>query len=412
MSAAAGSLVPLSEAQRAAFAWLEKPHLKTVVAALDRAAPGGARFVGGCVRDALLGEAPKDFDIATTLTPAETIAAVKAAGLRAAPTGIDHGTVTVIVDHQGVEVTTLRADVSTDGRRASVAFTDDWAVDAARRDFTVNAIYLTPDGFLFDPENGLGDIESRTVRFIGDAEQRIREDYLRILRFFRFSARFAPTFDKVGLAAATKLKDGVSILSAERIGAEFMAILSLPRAVFALDGMAQTGVLTKIWPSPARIDAVGRLKELAPQAAPPVVLAALFGTAGDGVGGALRLSNAEKAMRAAALRGAAAVTPGLEEKSVRVLIYELGRDVFFDAVAVAAATGAIDADEFSRLSALGDGWTPPTQPLSGKDVVAFGVRPGAEVAEILAAAEAAWIAEDFPPEPRPSAILAEIIANR
>ncbi len=405
-------LVALSDARRDAFAWLEKPHLKNIVAALDRAALGGARFVGGCVRDALLGETPKDFDIATVLTPTEVVAAVETAGLRAAPTGIDHGTVTVIANHQGVEVTSLRADISTDGRRASVAFTKDWAVDAARRDFTINAIYLTPDGFLFDPVGGLDDIKSKTVRFIGDAEQRIREDYLRILRFFRFSARFAPTFDRTGLAAVTKLKDGVSMLSAERIGAELTSILSLPRAVFALDGMVQSGVLQEIWATPAKIDAVVRIKDLAPGAAAPIVLAALFGDAGEGVGAALRLSNAEKAMRAAALKGAAAVKPGLDEKSIRVLIYEFGRDVFFDALAVAAADGGIDAKEFKRLAAVADEWTPPAQPFSGKNVVAFGVKPGPEVAEILAAAEAAWIREDFPPEPRPSAILAEIIANR
>ncbi len=411
MSAGAG-LVALTGAQRDAFAWLEKPHLKTVIAALERAAPGGARFVGGCVRDALLGETPKDFDIATTLTPAEIIAAVEAAGLRAAPTGIDHGTVTIIADHQGVEATTLRADISTDGRRASVAFTKDWAVDAARRDFTVNAIYLTPDGFLFDPTGGLADIKTKTVRFIGDAEQRIREDYLRILRFFRFSARFAPAFDRDGMVAVTHLKDGVSTLSAERVGAEFMAILSLPRAVFALDGMIQSGVLEKIWAAPAKIGAVARIKDLAPGAASPIVLASLFGEAGEGIGAALRLSNAEKAMRTAALKGAGAVKPEVDEKAVRVLIYELGRDIFFDAIAVAASHEAINAKEHARLFAIAEAWTPPLSPFSGKDVVAFGVKPGPEVAEILAAAEAAWISEDFPPAPRPSAILAEIIANR
>lgn len=404
-------MLPLRADQREAFSWLETPHLKTVVAALEKAAPGGARFVGGCVRDSLIGETPKDFDIATVLEPPEIISAAKAAGLRAAPTGIDHGTVTIIADHQGVEVTTLRADVSTDGRRATVSFTDDWMVDAMRRDFTINAIYLTPDGSLFDPAGGLDDIKTRKVRFIGDAEQRIREDYLRILRFFRFSARFAPAYDQDGMAAVAQLTDGISTLSAERIGAEFMATLSLPRAVFALNGMQQCGVLAKIWNASAKIDAVERIKVLAPQTTAPVVLAALFGAEGEGVGAALRLSNAEKAMRSAALRGADAIRPDLDDKAIRRLIYQLGRDTFFDAIVTAAANQTISADEHKRLANAAEKWCPPAAPFSGKDVVAFGVKPGPEVAKILAAAEEAWMAEDFPPEPRPRAILAEIIAR-
>ena len=405
-------MISLRPDQRRAFSWLETPHLKAVVAALEKAAPGGARFVGGCVRDSLIGDAPKDFDIATVLEPPDILAAAKVAGLRAAPTGIDHGTVTIIADHQGVEATTLRADVSTDGRRATVSFTADWTVDAMRRDFTINAIYLSPDGFLYDPAGGLADIKARNVRFIGDAEQRIREDYLRILRFFRFSARFAPAYDPVGMAAAARLKDGVSTLSAERIGAEVMAILALPRAVFALDGMQQCGVLAKVWNAPARIDAVERIKALASQTAAPVVLAALFGEHGEGVGAALRLSNAEKAMRSAALKGAGAVKAGLDDKAIRRLIYQLGRDTFFDAIAVAGANKAITADEYHRLSGVAEKWRPPAQPFSGKDVVAFGIKPGPEIAKILAAAETTWMAEDFPPEPRPRAILAEIIARR
>ncbi len=404
--------IALREDQRDAFAWLAQPHLISVVAALESAAPGGARFVGGCVRDSLMGQRPKDFDIATTLTPPEVIAAVKAAGLRSAPTGIDHGTVTVIADHKGVEVTTLRADVSTDGRRATVAFTSRWDVDARRRDFTMNAIYLSPDGFLYDPVGGLADIDTRCVRFIGDAAQRIREDYLRILRFFRFSARFASAFDETGLAAITDLKDGVKTLSAVRIGAEFMAILTLPQAVAALKSMQQCGVLSQIWPASASIDAVERIKKLAPGAASPIILAALFGAEGDGVGAALRLSNAEKAMRSAALKGAGDVVAGLGDKVIRALTYRHGRDVFFDAIAVAAAEENIDAAEFARLTNIAENWRPPPQPFTGKDVVAYGIRPGPEIADILAVAEAAWIAEDFPPEPRPKAILAQIIADK
>ncbi|MHA7873403.1 MAG: tRNA nucleotidyltransferase/poly(A) polymerase family protein, partial [Hyphococcus sp.] len=193
------TFVPLSSDQRVHFDWLDAPHLKKVMTALDSARQGASRYVGGCVRDSLFGERPKDFDIATMLKPEEVMHALSVAGLGAAPTGLDHGTITAIADHRGVEVTTLRADVSTDGRRAVVAFTEDWSVDASRRDFRINALYLTPDAKLFDPVGGLDDIAGRQVRFIGDAEQRIREDYLRILRFFRFSARFSGVFDQDGL---------------------------------------------------------------------------------------------------------------------------------------------------------------------------------------------------------------------
>ena len=400
--------IPLDEKQRTAFAWLDAPHLKRVAAALEEAAPGGARYVGGCVRDSLMGAAPKDFDIATTLEPDAVMAAAKAAGLGVVPTGIEHGTVTVIVDHQGVEVTTLRADVSTDGRRATVAFTEDWSVDAGRRDFTINAIYLSPDGLLYDPVDGLVDIQKKNVRFIGDPEERIREDYLRILRFFRFSARFASAIDVEGLAAATKLREGVKTLSAERIGAEFMTILALPRAVFALDAMVQSGVLPLIWEGDARIGAVERLKDVAPAASAPVVLAALFGETGEGIGARLRLSNAEKAVRSNAVAGAERIKAGLDEKSIRRLIYQMGRDTFFDAIAVAAARRNIEKPEHRRLAAIAEKRRPPAFPYSGKDVLALGVKPGPAVARILSAAENQWIAEDFPDASRAKEILVAI----
>ncbi len=404
-------MTALTDAMRPAFDWLEAPHLKRVVGALEKAAPGSARYVGGCVRDSLFGDGPNDFDIATTLTPDQVIAAAKAAKLKYAPTGVDHGTVTVIADHQGVEVTTLRADVSTDGRRATVAFTEDWATDAGRRDFTINALYLSPDGILFDPMDGLADLKARRVRFIGDPEQRIREDHLRILRFFRFSARFAEAFDKTGLAAAAKLKSGIVALSAERVGAETMAILKLPRAAFGLEAMAASSVLAEIWEAPADITAVTRLKALAPQAPPPVALAALFGAHGEGLGARLRLSNAEKAIRSNALKAEARIAPDLSGQEIRRLTYELGREVFFDGAQLAAAFSKISDAEYARLAGIADAWTVPEFPVSGGDVVAAGVRPGPDVARVLSAAEDAWIAEDFPGEERAREILAEKTAD-
>ena len=403
--------VRLTSDQHQYFHWLNAPPLTRVIEALENAEPASARFVGGCVRDSLLGVAPKDFDVATTLEPAAVIAALEKAGLRAVPTGADHGTVTAIVNHQGIEVTTLRADVTTDGRRATVAFTRDWSIDASRRDFTINAIYLTPDGRLFDPVGGIPDTETKNVRFIGDASRRIREDYLRILRFFRFTARFSSNFDETGLAACAALKDGIGQLSAERIGAEIMTILTLPRATFALMAMNKAGVLEKIWPELADIDAVDRLKAAEPTASAPLVLAVLFGINGEGVGARLRLSNAEKAIRSNALRGALKITPSSDEQNTRTLIYRLGKDVFADAIAVALATGVIAEPDYLRCKSIVDRWTPPALSLSGRHIVERGIAPGPLVAKILTAVEEQWIAEAFPDKVRLEAILTEQIAR-
>ncbi len=406
-----GALTPLSPEQRKYFDWIDAPHLKKVIGALEAAAPGGARYVGGCVRDSLFGDRPKDFDVATTLTPDAVVDALSRAGLRSAPTGIEHGTVTAIADHQGVEVTTLRADVSTDGRRATVAFSKDWALDAGRRDFTINAIYLTPGGELFDIAGGLEDIAARRVRFIGDPARRIEEDYLRILRFFRFTARFAERFDAPGLAACTERKAGIGKLSAERVGAEFLSILSLPRAANALSAMQESGVLAEIWPAPANIPALERVKDIAPASAAPVALAALFGEGGDGIGARLRLSNAEKAIRSRALAAAPEIEAGLEDRTLRALIYRLGKDVFQDAAVAACAFEAIGEEEYRRLAAFADRWTVPELAVSGRHIVEKGVPPGPAVARILAAVDRRWVEEDFPDAARTDSILAEEIAR-
>jgi poly(A) polymerase len=406
------ALVPLTEEQRAHFSWLTAPYLEKVIGALVTAEPGAARFVGGCVRDSLLGTAPKDFDVATPLTPEAASAALKAAGLGVAPTGIDHGTVTAIADHKGVEVTTLRADVSTDGRRATVAFTRDWAVDAGRRDFTVNAIYLTPDGRLYDPVGGVADVAAKRVRFIGDPEARIREDYLRILRFFRFSARFCETFDVAGLAACAALKDGMKQLSAERIGAEMSGILALPRASFALQAMDETGILVEVFDADADLEAAARMKNLDASAPAPLMLAALYGEAGSGVGARLRLSNAEKAMRSRAVDNAGAVAADMTAHAIRERLYRIGRDGFSDALLTAAAWDRIGEADYARLRALAEAAMAPEFAISGRHALDAGVSPGPQVSQILAAVEAQWIAEDFPSADRQQAILEAEIAKR
>ena len=407
MSVGKDMLTPLSKEQRPFFKWLEAPHLKKVIDALEAAEKGSARFVGGCVRDSLLGVEPKDFDIATTLEPNEVVDALKKAKLRSAPTGIEHGTVTAIVDHQGVEVTTLRSDVSTDGRRATVAFTDSWTKDSERRDFRINAIYLTPDGKLFDPVAGVADTETKSVCFIGDAHQRIREDYLRILRFFRFTARFSDSYDESGLAACIDLKEGIATLSAERIGAELMAISSLPRAAFAFDAMSGAGVLETVWPERINVAAIERLKSVMPNAGGPLVLAAGYGEQGDGIGGRLRLSNAEKSIRSSALKAAKEIDASLSEKDTRVRIYRFGKDGFGDGAAIAYAFGQISAEDHARLSTIAEQWDPPAFRITGRHVLALGIGPGPAVTKLLDAVEAQWIAEDFPDGDRPDVILSQ-----
>jgi poly(A) polymerase len=285
--------------------WFEGRATAAVFDALEAAGGEGcARFVGGCVRNAVLGCAVDDVDIATTLEPGAVMAALKAAKLKAIPTGVEHGTVTAVSHHQPFEITTLRRDVETDGRRAVVNFTTDWAEDAARRDFTLNALYAGRDGVVIDPlGSGLADARAGRIVFVGDAETRIREDYLRILRFFRFLAWYGTGGpDAVGVAACAALKGGIARLAAERINKELLKLLAAadPRGSMRL--MAETGVLAEILPEASGL---GRLEGLVAVAGPDPVLrlAALLpgGAAGADVARRLRLSNAERDRLVAAL---------------------------------------------------------------------------------------------------------------
>lgn len=413
MSAA---FTPLDPALHGRFDWTRAPAIAKIVGALLRANPGSARFVGGCVRDSLLGASPKDVDIATTLRPAEVVAALDAAGLRSAPTGVEHGTITAIADHVGVEVTTLRADVSTDGRRATVAFTQDWSADAGRRDFTINALYLTPDFKLFDPVGGLADLRAGRVRFIGDADRRLDEDYLRLLRFFRFSARFAAVFDKDGLDACRRKKDGLRILSAERIGDEFTKILELPSPQAALSAMAAIGVLFEIWPHEASLEILARLKAIAPAAPAPLGLAALWGAKGEGVDARLRLSNAQGQRRRDALRWAEEIDPSMDDRRARAALYRAGREAYLNACLLASARAAAVSDapdgedpRFIALRQLPERWTAPPSPFSGRVAIERGLPEGPAIKAAIAAAEARWIDEDFPDQERAAAIFREEI---
>jgi poly(A) polymerase len=379
--------------------WLERADLAALVDALG---PGNARYVGGAVRDTLLGIAVKDVDVATPLLPETVIERLGAAGIRTVPTGIEHGTVTAILPLGPVEITTLRRDVSTDGRRATVAFSHDWREDAARRDFTINALYADPASReIADFFGGLDDLKARRVRFIGDARQRIREDHLRILRYFRFQARFgSQPPDEDSENACRELAATLKGLSRERVGMETMNLLALPDPAPTVARMAELGVLAVILPEadPQTLAALVR-HELSQAHAPDPLrrLAALLPAdpaLAAQVASRFRLSGAQKKRLVTA-----AGRDGLPDDP-RALAYRLGRDEALDRLLIAGA----DARAL-------EGWEIPQLPLKGGEIVASGVAAGPEVARILQAVEARWIEEGFPDRARVEALLAQELAR-
>ncbi len=377
--------------------WLEATATRAVMAALEAA--GGAdcaRFVGGCVRNSLMGRAVDDIDIATRLTPEQTMAALKAAGLKAVPTGVEHGTVTAVSERAPYEITTLRRDVETDGRRAVVAFTQDWAEDAARRDFRLNALYADATGVVFDPTGGgLADAAEGRIVFVGEAETRIREDYLRILRFFRFQAwygRGAP--DATGLAACAALKSGMAQLSAERVSKELLKLLAAPDPVASVRAMERTGVLSQVLPE---VRPLAMFEALSRRSGDPVLrLSALLPVdeaAVRGIAEGLRLSNAVRDRLAAAVADGPVVRPGMGAAEARAALYRLGRRAFEDRLARAEAAEGGDGGQLRRLA---EDWTPPRLPVGGRDLARLGLQPGPDTGRILKAFEEGWVADDFP----------------
>ncbi len=380
---------------------------QAVMAAL--AAAGGvdcARFVGGCVRNALSGHSVDDIDIATTLTPEQVIAALKAAGLKAVPTGIDHGTITAVAKGQPFEITTLRRDVETDGRRAVVAFTTDWAEDAQRRDFRLNAVYADAEGRLFDPTGaGVADARAGRIVFVGDAAIRIREDALRILRFFRFQAwygRGEP--DPEGLAACQAGAALLAGLSAERVSKELLKLLAAedPRGVVRLT--AATGVLPRILPEADSLARFERLVEIETrqlfQCDPLLRLAALIGGEGTatGVADRLRLSNAQRERLIAALASdGPRLVSWMSPREARRGVYQLGAQAFCDRVLLAWAQTEPSAAEtqWRALLPMAQSWPRPVPPFTGADVVAAGVPEGPMVGQVMREIEAWWIDNDF-----------------
>jgi poly(A) polymerase len=378
-----------------------------VIAALEAAGgPDCARFVGGCVRNTLIRRPVDDIDIATRLTPDAVVAALKAANLKAIPTGIAHGTVTAVASGKPFEITTLRKDVETDGRRAVVAFTQNWAEDAQRRDFRLNALYAGPEGRLFDPTgNGITDALAGRIVFVGDADTRIREDYLRILRFFRFQAwygRGEP--DAAALAACAARSEGLAAVSAERVQKELIKLLAAEDPRESLRLMAAAGVLVQVLPTAkglARLNGLVAIEtEQLFECDAGLRLAALAApdpAAAQAAAGALRLSNALRDRLIAASGDEPRIVSWLSPKEARQIAYRLGREAFADRIKLAWAADPRTAAnaQWRALLPLASSWTPPIFPLDGEAVMAAGVPKGPLVGQVLREVEAWWIDNDF-----------------
>lgn len=384
--------------------WLSDQDNLAVIEALGR---DQARFVGGCIRNSLLGAPVADIDIATTLEPDAVIAALKAAKIRHVPTGLAYGTITAVRSGRPIEITTLRRDVSTDGRRATVAYTNDWAQDAQRRDLTINALYCDADGQVYDPTGqGLADLEARKFRFVGDAAVRVQEDYLRILRYFRFFAWYGADakMDKAALQACRENRKGMTGLSAERVWSEIKRILSAPNPSRALHIMLSNEILEQLLPEASNVEGLDLLIKLEQREAikPDPLLRLMAMSARNPLPMALltrrlKMSNAEKAR----LRGWAdditPFDPMAPERDKRAAIYKTGKQLAMDRCRIRAA-GEPDVLMSARWMSLVDlamGWTPPQFPLTGKDLIAAGVKKGPAMGKRMDALKALWIRSGF-----------------
>ncbi|MCB1514571.1 MAG: CCA tRNA nucleotidyltransferase [Hyphomicrobiaceae bacterium] len=401
--------------------WLTTTTTQRVFDALQ-AAGIAVRAVGGTVRNTLLGEDVSDIDLAVDAPPNEVAEAARRAGLKVVPTGIDHGTLTIVVNAIPFEVTSLRRDVATDGRRATIAYTDDWQEDARRRDFTINALYCDRSGVLFDPVGGLADIAARRVRFIGDPHARIQEDYLRILRFFRFSAQYSGrNLDETGLAACISERAGLQRLSAERIHHELHRLLKAPAALAVIRQIAPHGFIDDLVGRPGDIATLGALVAMEPQAHqalavvhgtavpdPVLRLAALAVSSAEDVPRLkqrLRLSNSEADRLSGAAHVASLVGTYPTPQLVHGLVYRHGNRAATDGLLLAwarqAAQGtapdaARDRETETALLDAAATWTPPKLPISGSDLIALGVPAGPQIGVVIEAFETWWIAAGFP----------------
>lgn len=390
--------------------WIMDPDVVRVMQALLAGAGVEARYVGGAVRDTVRGAMQYgmkvDVDIATTATPEKVIELLNAAGLKAVPTGIDHGTVTAVSNHRPVEITTLRHDVNTDGRRAEVAYTTDWAADAARRDFTMNAIYADMDGVLFDPLGGLADAKAGLVRFVGDPDARIQEDYLRILRFFRFYAWCGKgEMDRNGLQACARHMTGLTKLSPERIAKELLKLISVSNPMPALRQMAASGILTAVLPEACNLERLNALIEIDAmtffEVDPILRFGALLpddGAVAAAVATRLRLSNAQRDRLVAMLSATLRVFCYMSVREMRRTAYRMTPKVMRD-VAMLRWAGDVkrnhNAVQWRALLPMIDSWKPPVLPLDGHHVRLAGVPEGPQIGAVLREVEEWWIDADF-----------------
>jgi poly(A) polymerase len=399
-------------------AWLRDGALARLLAVLDRDGEE-ARVVGGAVRNALLGEPIGDIDLATTAVPEEVVRRATAAGLKPVPTGIEHGTVTVVIEGRPFEVTTLRVDVETFGRHANVRFGRQWKPDAERRDFTMNALSVTADGTVHDYVGGLADLKARRVRFIGEARKRIVEDYLRILRFFRFHAAYGEgTLDAEGLAACIAERAGLEQLSRERVRMELLKLLLARRATPALAIMTESGLLAPVLggvPDLAGFENMTKVEAAVGVQANPVqrlaALAARIPEDAERLWRQLRLANVERERLISMSEAWWRILPG-NEKAGRALLYRLGRERFADRTLLAWARSPATAHDraWRGLAALPERWAAPVFPLKAADFIQRGIAPGPSLGAALHEAEEAWIAADFPADDRAIAAIADAAA--
>lgn len=385
--------------------WLNEADTRAVMDALTSEGDV-ARFVGGCVRNTLMGEEVRDIDIATVLKPERTMALLTAKGIKVVPTGIEHGTITAVMPGRHFEITTLRVDVASDGRHADVAFTDDWLEDAKRRDFTINALYADADGTLHDPLNGRADISARVVRFIGDARQRIAEDTLRILRFFRFHAWYGKGEpDDASLRACADGREGLKQLSAERVREELFALLRADEAPAVLRHMAASGILSIVLPEASKLDRLERLaaieaNQLFTEGDPVLRLGAMvdLDTAeATLMSDRLRLSGKQRDRLVAMLTDTTKIVCYLSMREVRRALYKMGLQLFKDRTLLGWASDELERNAFQwrAMLAMADSWERPELPLTGEMVKASGVPEGPEIGRVMREVEEWWIDADF-----------------
>lgn len=399
-------LASMTEISLASHPLVKNPHAQAVLQALTAIEPDCARLVGGCVRDALLGRLAHDIDIATQLAPDIAMAALKAADIKVVPTGLAHGTVTAILDGKPIEVTTLRTDVATDGRHAEVAFTEDWLADAQRRDLTMNALYCDGQGRVFDPiGTGIEDAKVGHVRFVGDASTRVTEDYLRILRFFRFHAFYGKgALDSVALAACAANQTGIAKLSVERVWMEVKRLLAAPDPRHVLMAMADTGILATILPEAMDLSACGYLidieNSLFLDPDPLQRLMALLPrdpTRVAGLVSRLKLSGAEGDRLMAWAGDQTDIRSYLSAREVRRALYWMGPALYLDRVRLAWAHDCEPrrTSQWRAMIALSSGFVAPRFPVTGEQVLAAGARPGPAIGHILRELERWWVENDF-----------------